>query len=149
MGIASLRELKLSFIWSRRFLSSALWWARLSVDCSPDPCRPPLFNEIKYSILQNLSRKNFLCEIWQINFWYAYFYWHEEDRHYTTWYLPSKYIHFVLCSLMNIRTISYNWYTKFFECKAYLEFPSSSSDSMSISLSSSLILKVKKLICFA
>ena len=42
VGIASLRELKLSFIWSRRFLSSALWWARLSVDgwSPPEPCRP-------------------------------------------------------------------------------------------------------------
>ena len=54
VGIASLKELKLSFIWSLRFLSSALWWALLSVDCSPDPCRPPLFNHMTCSIMSQV-----------------------------------------------------------------------------------------------
>ena len=39
VGMASLSPVKLSLMWSRRFRSSALWWARRSSDMSrfPDP----------------------------------------------------------------------------------------------------------------
>jgi hypothetical protein len=39
--MASLNLLKLSLMWSRRFLSRALWWARLSLETLPRWLKQP------------------------------------------------------------------------------------------------------------